>query len=84
MSFLNRIHKALGRIEAAFGVIKVPNLKTFPPMVICPICSRRTMWIEQGHVWGCPQGHRFTVNYKADSPPPRMPGDAGDNSTGDL
>jgi hypothetical protein len=83
MTFLERVRRAVERVEAAFHVVRGSSLKKFPPLVFCPVCQRRTHWIEQGHVWGCPAGHRFSVDYHA-GPPPRLPGDEGDNSKGEI
>lgn len=46
------------------------TLKTFPPLVMCPICSGRTKWIVQDKLWGCANSHRFSVRMHANPATP--------------
>ncbi len=80
--------KLFERLKLAAGIVKAgaDAAKFFPPMVICPVCSRQLRWIKQGERYGCKAGHQFTLTARHDAPSaplPRLPGDAGDNH-GDL
>jgi ribosomal protein L37AE/L43A len=62
--------KWLARLQLALSVFKTlkEGQKKFPPLLLCPICSKRTAWITEAHVWGCDNGHRFEVKYHATQP----------------
>lgn len=74
MKFLDKV-KLAGEILLATA----KQSDKFPPLLLCPVCQRRTRWIEQGRRWGCVAGHFFTVTLGSSEPLPRLPGDAGDN-----
>lgn len=77
MSIFDKIARVFGKVEQAkiaLDVLKtsVEGMKKFPPLMLCPICSGRTKWIDQGHVWGCDKGHRFSVEFHASGPPDKL------------
>ncbi len=67
--------KLFERLKLAAGIVKAgaDAAKFFPPMVICPVCSRQLRWIKQGERYGCKAGHQFTLTARHDVPPPSLP-----------
>ncbi|MBA3762236.1 MAG: hypothetical protein H0X04_02685 [Chthoniobacterales bacterium] len=65
----------LERLKLAAQIVKTgaDAAKFFPPMVICPVCSRQLRWIEQGARYGCAAGHQFTLTARHNAPSQRLP-----------
>jgi len=70
----------LERLKLAAQIVRAGGeaAKFFPPMVICPICSRQLRWIEQGARYGCAAGHQFTLTARHNEVSPRLP-NSGDH-----
>ncbi|MBA2706310.1 MAG: hypothetical protein H0U59_00715 [Gemmatimonadaceae bacterium] len=65
----------LERLKLAAQIVKTgaDAAKFFPPMIICPVCSRQLRWIEQGARYGCAAGHQFTLTARHNAPSQRLP-----------
>ena len=81
MSLRDRLNRIINTIVKVRDVDPV-----FPPFVHCPICRTRTYWLDTRKVWRCQNGHSFLVDDPAAThfPPPRIPGDKGDNTDGEI
>ncbi len=69
------------------GLAEVRDAPVFPDLLFCPVCGQRTYWLTVRKLWRCDNFHAFAADAAMVAhfpPPPRMPGDKGDNTDGQI